>query len=98
MVGTQPAYFEVVSPEIIRVGVVPIAKLQLAKPEVTVEDADLKQFNYVLIGDAGTPEGLAAPFTKKKQRKLRIWSSSMRRLICLSFGSRMRTPIRCRAG
>jgi hypothetical protein len=38
MVGTQPAYFEVVSPEIIRVGVVPIAKLQLAKPEVTVED------------------------------------------------------------
>jgi hypothetical protein len=69
-VGANPAYFEVVSPEIIRVGVVPAAKLRSDKSEVIVEDVDIKRFNYVIIGDAGTREGLAAPFNEEETRQI----------------------------
>jgi hypothetical protein len=69
-IGNEPAYYEVVSPEIIRVSVAPTAKLRLHKSEVIVEDIDLKRFNYVIIGDAETLEGLAAPFNEEETRQI----------------------------
>lgn len=69
-VGTEPAYFEVVSPEVIRVGVVPSAMLHLSKSEVSVEAADLKRFDYVILGDAETLDGLAAPYNEEETRQI----------------------------
>lgn len=64
-VGGSPAWFEVVSPEIVRVGVVPSAKLRLSGPGVSVPGADLKRFDHVIVGDAGTLEGLSAPYKEE---------------------------------
>lgn len=66
----QAAYFEVVSPEIIRVGVVPSAKLRVSDTEVSVDDADLRRFGYVIIGDTGTLSGLAAPYEEEETQQV----------------------------
>ena len=69
-VGAEPAYYEVVSPEIVRVGVVPSAKLRLAGSEVSVEAGNLKRFAYVIIGDAQSVAGLAAPYEEEETRQV----------------------------
>ncbi|KQQ11833.1 hypothetical protein ASF53_16865 [Methylobacterium sp. Leaf123] len=69
-VGMQAAYFEVVSPEIIRVGVVPAAKLRVIQAGIHVADADRRHFGYVIIGDTQTPSGLAAPYEEEETRQV----------------------------
>ncbi len=70
-VGTEPAYFEVVSPEIVRVGVVPSAILRFSpRSEVSVDDVHLKRFDYIIIGDTGMVEGLAAPFNEEETKQI----------------------------
>ena len=69
-VEAQPAYFEVVSPEIIRLGVKPSAKLTLSNSEISVPAGDLRRFSYVIIGDAGTLDGLAAPYNEEETTQI----------------------------
>ncbi|QKK27024.1 hypothetical protein [Rhizobium hidalgonense] len=69
-VGHEPAYFEVVCPDILRVGVLPKAKLRLSSSQIGVEQLEIKAFDYVIIGDAGTLDGLAAPFDEEETKQI----------------------------
>jgi len=69
-VGVEPAYYEVVSPEIVRVGVVPSAKLRLTGAEVSLNAGDHRRFDYVIIGDAQSPSGLAAPYEEEETQQI----------------------------
>jgi hypothetical protein len=60
------AYYEVVLPKVFRVGVRPDADLQICGGEIRVDRADRRLFNYVIVGDADTYEGLAAPFHEEE--------------------------------
>ena len=60
------AYYEVVGPEIYRVGVKPGAALAYAGASVTADPAVLKCFDYVVIGDASTLDGLSAPYDEEE--------------------------------
>lgn len=69
-VGREPAYYEVVGPEIVRVGVKPSAKLRLTGTEVGINRGDAKRFDYVVVGDAATVDGLAAPYAEEETRQI----------------------------
>ena len=64
------AYYEVVGPEIYRVGVKPGAALAYASATATADPALLKCFDNVVIGDASTLEGLAAPYDEEETREV----------------------------
>lgn len=61
MVYAHPAYYEVVGAEIVRVGVQPGSKLSLDGSNVVAAVPDLKDFSYVVEGNAATTVGLEAP-------------------------------------
>lgn len=63
--GGDPAYYEVVGTEVLRVGVNPNAVLRLSRRDVQVPPGDLRCFDNVVLGDASTIEGLAAPFNEE---------------------------------
>jgi hypothetical protein len=60
-VHPNPAYYEVVGPEIVRIAVLPRTKVRFVDRRVFVDPAQLKRFDYVVEGDASTTEGLEAP-------------------------------------
>lgn len=64
-VGATPAYYEVIGPEILRVAMAPGAILPFDGSSVAPVPADLKSFNYVVLGHAGTLPGLAAPYDEE---------------------------------
>jgi hypothetical protein len=64
--GVNHAYYEVVGSDIIRVGVNPGAVLQINGAHISVPRAHLKHFDYVVLGDAASLEGLAAPFDEEE--------------------------------
>jgi len=65
-VGSNPAYFEAIGPEIVRVGVNPNATLPFSGREIRAHADDLKHFDYVVIGDAARVDGLAAPYDEEE--------------------------------
>lgn len=69
-VGSEPAYYEVVGPEIVRVGVKPSARLRLTGTDVGIDPGDGKRFAYVVVGDASTVDGLAAPYAEEETRQI----------------------------
>jgi hypothetical protein len=69
-VGANPAYFEIVGPEIQRVGVKPGAKLTISGSLIGVAPPDIKTFDYVVLGDAGTKDGLAAPYNEEETKQI----------------------------
>jgi hypothetical protein len=62
---SEPAYYEVVGPEIYRIGLRPGAKLPIPRGIATPAAGDLKQFDYIVLGDAGTVAGLGAPYDEE---------------------------------
>jgi hypothetical protein len=64
--GGNAAYYEVVGTAIVRVGVRPAANLQITGSSISVPQAHLKHFDYVVLGDAATLEGLAAPYAEEE--------------------------------
>lgn len=66
----EAIYYEVCNPDIYRVGLLPgkVAPFQYGKLEVP--DADRKRFEYVVLGDADTAEGLIAPFDEEETKSL----------------------------
>lgn len=64
------AYYEVICPEIYRVGVQPGVSLGYASGTATIDSGELKRFDYVVVGDASTVEGLAAPFDEEETKEI----------------------------
>ncbi|GGF07631.1 hypothetical protein GCM10007285_39440 [Stappia taiwanensis] len=64
------AYYEVTGPEIYRVGVQPGAALTYANGVGTIDEATLKRFEYVVVGDASSVEGLAAPYDEEETKQV----------------------------
>lgn len=64
------AYYEVIGPEIYRVGVQPGVRLQYANGMGTVAGGALKRFDYVVVGDASRVEGLAAPYNEEETKEV----------------------------
>lgn len=64
------AYYEVVGPEIYRVGVQPGVALAYANATATVDPGSLKRFEYVVVGDASTLDGLAAPYDEEETKEV----------------------------
>ncbi|RWQ69651.1 MAG: hypothetical protein EOS85_28305 [Mesorhizobium sp.] len=69
-VDTNSAYYEIVGSEIVRVGVNPSAKLHISGSELSAAKADLKRFDYVVLGNAGTLDGLAAPYNEEETKQV----------------------------
>lgn len=61
----NPAYYECVGAEIIRVGVKPTKKLSLNQNNVSIFNDDKKTFDYIVRGEANTLEGLEAPYKEE---------------------------------
>lgn len=56
-VGVTPAYFEVVGPEIVRIGLQPGATLSVRGVEASLTAGDAKRFEYLVLGNASTLAG-----------------------------------------
>ncbi|GAA5628241.1 hypothetical protein Brsp05_03537 [Brucella sp. NBRC 12953] len=63
-------YYEVVGPEIYRVGVKPKAALIYTGGHGTIAERMLKRFDYVVVGDASIIEGLAAPYDEEETNQV----------------------------
>lgn len=63
-------YYEICHPEILRVGMVPGAVLPISDDRVIPGAGNLKRFDYVVLGDAGTAEGLTAPYDEENTGEL----------------------------
>lgn len=64
----QPAYYECVRSEIIRVGVNPEAKLHLDGDFVSVKKNELKSFSYIIEGNASEIDGIEAPYKEEETK------------------------------
>ncbi len=70
MVGVQAAYYEVIGPEIVRVGVRPGINLSIEGRRASVLAGGTKGFDYLVLGDASTLEGLAAPYNEEETEQV----------------------------
>ena len=66
----SPVYYQICHPEILRVGLVPGAVVPLTGDRALPAADDLKRFNYVVLGDADTSEGLMAPYDEEDTQQL----------------------------
>lgn len=62
----DPAYYEVVLPKILRIGVKAGVKIPFKGMSLKIASSDQKSFDYVIVGDADTAEGLAAPYNEEE--------------------------------
>lgn len=61
----SPVYFECCHPEIARVGLKPGYVIAFDGTRLNMEGNELKRFDYVVLGDADTREGLIAPYDEE---------------------------------
>jgi hypothetical protein len=67
----QPAYYEVVSPEIVRVGLKSGCSLAFDKNQmVAVIEPDVRVFDYLIEGDAARLDGLEAPYVEEDTQQI----------------------------
>jgi hypothetical protein len=64
-VDRQPAYYEIIGPEILRIAMFPTEVVPIAGLAVLPAASKQKAFNYVVLGHAGTLAGLAAPYDEE---------------------------------
>ncbi|QPZ91204.1 hypothetical protein [Thioclava electrotropha] len=62
---SAPAYYENVLPRVFRLGVNPGYHLPLDGNRISIDPAQAKVLKYVVVGDASSPEGLAAPYNEE---------------------------------
>lgn len=55
-------YYEIMCPQVFRVGVIPNAKLSIEEHTLNCSSKAIKSFDYIIVGEAETPEGLRAPY------------------------------------
>jgi len=70
MTRAEPAYYEVVGSEIIRVGLLPGSTLPFVGRSIDSDRATRKRFAYVVLGDASTVSGLAAPYNEEDTQEV----------------------------
>lgn len=63
---TEPAYYEVVLPNVFRVGVLIESTLSISNQQIVVPEEYRKLLKYVIVGDADTREGLQAPYHEEE--------------------------------
>ncbi|MBU0589179.1 MAG: hypothetical protein KJ852_16540 [Gammaproteobacteria bacterium] len=63
-------YYEICNPDIYRVGLLPGKVAPFNDGTLDVPSADRKRFEYVVLGDADTPDGLVAPFDEEETQSL----------------------------
>jgi hypothetical protein len=63
-------YYEVVGPEIYRVGLRPGASLRYLDGKGLGDEAILKRFTYIVVGDAAQVQGLAAPYDEEETHQI----------------------------
>jgi hypothetical protein len=66
----NPVYYEICNPDIYRVGLLPGCVAPFNNGVLEVANCDLKRFEYVVLGDADTREGLIAPYDEEETRSL----------------------------
>lgn len=64
-IGTPTTFYEFAHPWIVRVGLKPGAELGFADGVAAAEAADVRTFDYVVIGRCTTPAGLVAPYDEE---------------------------------
>lgn len=64
------AYYEVVGPEIYRIGLVPGASVSYLGGKACVSAGSSKHFSYIVVGDAADIDGLAAPYDEEETRHI----------------------------
>ncbi|WP_424360136.1 hypothetical protein [Methylocystis parvus] len=64
------AYYEVVGPEIYRIGLQPGASLPYVGGEAIAVADTLKRFSYIILGHAAEIEGLAAPYDEEETKQV----------------------------
>jgi hypothetical protein len=64
------AYYEVVGPEIYRVGLQPGEALMYGHTATTADAGALRRFEYLVVGDASTLEGLSAPYDEEETKQV----------------------------
>lgn len=69
-VSYEPSYYEVVQPEIVRVGLNPGAVLKFSGSKANLEPENLKTFDYVICGNASSDRGLAAPYDEEETEEV----------------------------
>lgn len=62
------AYYEVVGPEIFRVGMLPGRSLKIKGQNLFADQDDKKRFDYIVLGTASTRDGLIAPYDEEGTR------------------------------
>ena len=63
-------YYEVCNPDIYRVGLQPGKVAPFHDGVLDVSEADGKRFEFMVLGDADTPDGLMAPYDEEETRSL----------------------------
>ena len=63
--GSAAGYYEVVLPEVVRVGITPDSVLRIYGDAVHPREDQLRTFDYLVCGDAATDDGLIAPFDEE---------------------------------
>ena len=68
----QPVYYEICCPFIYRVGLKPdrVLSFDIDSMRTTSDSGHLKHFDYIVIGDATTVHGLAAPYDEEHTDEL----------------------------
>lgn len=61
----EPVWYEIIMPFIQRVGLQPGAQLRFSSHVIMDSEVSAKRFDYAVIGDARTVDGLAAPFNEE---------------------------------
>lgn len=59
------AYYEIQGPEIFRLGMMPGESLHIDRLRLTTAPEATKSFEYIILGDASSPDGIAAPYDEE---------------------------------
>ena len=62
----RPAYYEIVLPKVFRIGVEPGKTIPISGTAISIAIAECKTFNYAIVGDADTHDGLVAPYHEEE--------------------------------
>lgn len=67
---SEPAYYEIVLPRVLRVGVNPGRSIPFKGMGLKIRPEDCKHFAYVIVGNADTQDGLVAPYCEEETLRL----------------------------
>ncbi len=69
-IESNPRYYEIVLPEAFRVGIQPNYNIPLNGTTLDLKPEMQKRFDYIIVGNADTKEGLMAPFHEEETKEI----------------------------